>query len=94
MDKVAMYQFSDLDEAVVGLATQATGEPLLVYDYLKIVKIFMRRDGMTEEEAQEYADFNVINLNLGERTPLIMTPCDIDGAYELLNFDTAPEELQ
>jgi len=90
VDKVAMYQFDDLDEAVVGLATQATGEPLLVYDYVKIVEIFMR-DGMTEEEAQEYADYNVVGLNLGDRTPLIMTPCNMNGAYRLLGYDIPPE---
>lgn len=78
-----MYQFDGLDEAVIGLATQATGEPLLVYDYNKIIEIF-RKDGMSEQEAEEHVDYNVIGLNLGDKTPLIMTPCDYEGALKHL----------
>lgn len=77
--KKAIYQFDGLDEAVIGFATQALGEPLLVYDYDKIVGIFME-DGMDEEEAIEYVDYNVLNINLGERTPLVITLCTAQEA--------------
>ena len=30
----------------------------------------MTRDGMTEEEAQEYFDFNVEGAYMGEKTPI------------------------
>lgn len=78
-----MYQFDGLDEAVIGLATQATSEPLLVYDYHKIIGIFMEQ-GMSEEEAEEFTDYNVIGLNLGDKTPLIITQCNYKEALNLI----------
>jgi hypothetical protein len=86
MEKM-MYQFNGLEKAVVGLATQALGEPLLVYDYNKIVDIFID-GGMNEDEAREYTEYNVLNLNLGERTPLIITPCDYEEALELIGGES------
>lgn len=83
--KNATYKFDGLEDAVIGVATQATGDALLVYSYPKMVEIFMR-DGMSKDEAEDYIGFNIINLNLGERTPLIMSPYTYEEAVEMLYY--------
>jgi hypothetical protein len=43
-------------------------EPVVAYDTNKIIEILSRE--MTEEEAIEYFDFNIIGAYVGERTPI------------------------
>jgi hypothetical protein len=52
-------RFTGLDEAVVGYDHRG----LLVYSYEKMLDIFML--DMTEEEAVEWIDYNVIGTNAG-----------------------------
>lgn len=52
-------RFTGLDEAVVGYDHRG----LLVYDYYKMLSIFKR--DMTEEEAIEWIDYNVLGTNAG-----------------------------
>lgn len=60
-----------LDDCIVGLAEQYTKSPLIVYDRNLIVQHFIK-EGMTEEESEEYVCFNIDCLWAGEGTPLIM----------------------
>lgn len=60
------------DDAFIGVS-QRINEPLLaVYSYDKMVEVLVVRDGMTEEEACEYIDFNVVGAWVGEQTPIIV----------------------
>ena len=43
-----------------------------VYDYSKCVKILMEREGITEDDAREYMDLNVLGVHLGEYTPVFI----------------------
>ena len=43
---------------------------LAVYDRQKCIEILMERDGMTDEEAVEYFDYNVTGAWVGENTPI------------------------
>lgn len=63
--------FDGLEEAFVGFATQFTKEPLAVYDRSKCIAC-LERQGMSNEEAEEYFEFNTAGLWAGERTPLIL----------------------
>ena len=61
------------DEAFIG-TSQRINEPVLaVYSYDKMVEVLKSRDGMTDEEACEYIDFNVVGAWVGERTPIWVT---------------------
>ena len=60
----------DLASCVVGYGT-ICGEHRLVYSAQKIIKHFMRQ-GMNEDDAQEYAEFNVFTAYVGSDTPLIL----------------------
>ena len=47
-----------LDDAIAGVSDSG----LLIYDYRKTIKIFMDRDGMDEDEAEEWVDYNVMGV--------------------------------
>lgn len=62
------------EDAYMGLATQFTKPPLAVYDRRKCIQILVDRDGMSEEEAEEYFQFNVEGSWVGDSTPLFFEP--------------------
>lgn len=51
-----------LDYAIVGVSH--TG--YYIYDYDRIIQSFIAKDGMTEEEAIDWTDFNVIGFKKGQ----------------------------
>lgn len=72
-----MLKMDGLDDAIVGMADVWVGNTTverLVYDGEKIVKVLMKRDGMTEEEAYEFTDFNITGSYMGPQTPVIVWP--------------------
>ena len=65
------------DEALIGFS-QRINEPLLaVYSYSKMMNSLMERDGMTDEEAMEYIDYNCVGAWVGEQTPIIVMPLEL-----------------
>ena len=53
------------DEAVIGIGRQFN-KNLVIYDEDKCIQILMERDGMSEEEAIEFFEFNVVGAYVGE----------------------------
>lgn len=68
-EEVVIYH--GYDDAVVGMGTQFTRGPVLIYDYEKIIAALVN-EGMSEDEAVEYYDFNIEGSWVGERTPVIV----------------------
>lgn len=68
--------FADgFDEALLGVATRCGQPPLVVYDRQKCIDLLISRDGMSEEEAEEYFSFNTEGAWVGDRTPIfVVTP--------------------
>lgn len=60
------------EDAVIGVVDGACRNPVVCYDYDKCAQILIERDGMSEEEAYEYIDFNVTGAYVGEMTPLFL----------------------
>jgi len=48
----------------------------VVYDAEKVIKVLMTMDEMTEEEALEYFEFNIVGAYVGEETPLFIWKTD------------------
>ena len=59
------------DEAVIGIAHRI-GLEVICYDLHKVIEILMTRDGMDEEEAWEYYQFNIAGSWVGESTPVFI----------------------
>jgi len=60
------------DDCVVGVVEQFGRPPIVCYDRDKLIRQ-MVDDGMTEEEAEEFFEFNQIGAWVGERTPCFLT---------------------
>lgn len=60
----------DYISAVVGISTDGQ----LIYSRNIMVKHLCEQDGMTEQEANEFIDFNTVGAlpNMGEKAPIIM----------------------
>jgi len=60
--------FADgLDEAIIGF------DPIgwrVVYSRGRVIEILQERDEMSEEEALDFAEYNIFNAYVGESTPV------------------------
>jgi hypothetical protein len=41
-----------------------------------MIEVLMERDGMDDETAMEYIDFNCVGAWMGEKTPIIVMPIE------------------
>ena len=65
-----------LSDAFIGLAqTGKGGNTVAVYDSVKIIKILMD-SGMTQDEAVEYYEYNILGAYVGDATPIYLVPVD------------------
>lgn len=64
--------FDGLDGAVVGMGVRCGQPPIVVYDRARILRILVERDGMTEDEADEFCAFHIEGGWLGPRTPIVV----------------------
>lgn len=73
-----------LDNAIIGIVEDFTGRKIL-YSKPKILNILMVRDGMTESEAQEFYDYNILGLYASELNPVFLdievTPVPVNGEW-------------
>lgn len=60
-----------LDDAIIGIVEDFHG-PRILYSKEKILKILQERDLMTEEESEEFYDFNILGLYAGEQNPVFL----------------------
>lgn len=53
------------DDAAIGIAERCGQPPIVIYDYEACARELVRRDGMTEEDARNYLDFNRVGAWVG-----------------------------
>ena len=61
-----------VDDAIIVIGEQYGKKTLHVYAYSVICKILRERAGMTWEEADDFAQFNILNVWVGESTHMIL----------------------
>jgi hypothetical protein len=64
--------FADgLDDAIIAISRDSlTGKYRVVYDVARIIQVLFLDRGMSEDEAYEYMEHNIINAYVGEMTPI------------------------
>ena len=68
-----MICFDGLGEAIIGHGfCFQSHKDIAVYDYYKIIQIFMKDHEMSYDEAVEFIAFNVIGLYAGDQTPIVV----------------------
>lgn len=72
-DNGEYLQADGFGDALVGFVwPRDTGLKTAVYDRNMCVEILQERDGMSEEEAIEYFEFNVAGAYVGPQTPVFI----------------------
>lgn len=59
------------EDALIGYGTRFNS-PVAIYDYDQCVRILVERDGMQEDEAIEFLEFNTCGAYVGESTPVFL----------------------
>ena len=62
-----------LGDAIIGVGHRCGQPPVVVYEYKKVIEILMTRDGMSQEDAEEFFTFNIGGAWMGEQTPMWMS---------------------
>lgn len=71
-----------LEAAFLGLVMRFNvPDPIACYDYDLVIQSFID-EGMTEEEAIEHFEYNVIGAWVGERTPCYLRRMPLEQAIE------------
>jgi|TARA_E500000318_G_C3508795_1_gene191441 hypothetical protein len=91
MDEEKMVKADGFEDAIIGVGGRINMPEVLIYSYNKCVKILMKRDNFTHEEAIDWMNYNVVGSWVGETTPIFVheIPSDqkIDEFLEDLGFD-------
>jgi hypothetical protein len=61
-----------LEEAIIGIVEEFGNGPRILYSKSKIINILCERDLMTESEAEEFYDYNIIGLHAGEQNAVFL----------------------
>jgi len=70
-EELMLLEPAYFDKAIVGVVS-GMNIHTVCYDKSKIIKILMKEDKMTEDEALEYFDFNISGAWVGEHTPVYL----------------------
>lgn len=62
----------DLNDAIIGITEEFGSNHRILYSKSKILSILCERDGMTEFEAEEFYEFNILGLYAGEQNPIFL----------------------
>lgn len=81
--------FTGFNKAFVGSASQGPSKVLAVYDYQRMVRVLKDRDGMDDDEAIEFLEFNTVGAWVGEQTPLILRRMSLTRFLEETGCDTS-----
>ncbi len=57
------------DDAIIGIDNISER---VVYSYHKMVDLLVEDDNMTQEEAIDFLEYNVVNAYVGEKTPIFV----------------------
>lgn len=82
------------EDAFLGIAVRCASEPVAVYDYETCVRVLMTRDGMSDESAREWMEFNVVGAYVGKQTPWFLQLSLVEGIKKLSGVDMPIEPTQ
>lgn len=60
------------EQALIGYTANHHHPHVAIYDARKCVAVLVERDGMTEDEAEEFFSMNTLGAYVGENGPLFM----------------------
>ena len=73
----------EFDGAILGLGRRCGQPDLLVYDVDKCIEILIKKDNMTQEEAVDFFEYNIVGAWVGGGTPIFLYT-DRDCGWEVI----------
>jgi hypothetical protein len=64
---------TNFDNAIIGVSMGISCGTKVVYDAEEMAKTLVASEGITEQEAWEYLEFNTFNAYVGENTPIFVS---------------------
>ena len=80
------------DDCLVGLGFRFGNRGTLIYDQAKVIEKLMQDSNMTEEEAFEYYEFNILGAYVGENMPIFVESCSMEQIQEMIEEDCPEDE--
>jgi len=71
------------EDAFIGYTDQCGFTMRAIYDRDKCIEILVKRDEMTQEEAEEFFQFNTEGAYMGKGTPGFLNKCSLEEFNEL-----------
>ena len=59
------------EDCIIGVCTRFGQEPIIAYDSEKVIKSLMR-DGINQDDAIEFFEYNIIGAWMGDNTPCFL----------------------
>lgn len=82
-----MMKMDGYDDCILGICERFGQEPIIAYDKSKVIQK-LQKDGMTEEEALEYFDYNQLGAYVGESTPCFIIALEhFEDLQDLLTYE-------
>jgi hypothetical protein len=70
--RASLLKLDGFDECYLGIGETYGEHPALIYDYAQIIEHLQQQDGMSQEEAEEYFEFNMLGSYIGEKMPIFL----------------------
>lgn len=68
-----LLKMDGFDDCIVGICERYGMDSVLAYDREKVIDKLVTRDGMTQDDAEEFFQYNQIGAWMGEKTPVFVT---------------------
>lgn len=90
----AYIKADGFDDCLIGLGFKFGNRGTLIYDQAKVIqKLIDDSEGkMTEDEAFEYYEFNILGAYVGENMPIFVESCAMDDIQEMIDQDCPENE--
>ena len=90
----AYIKADGFDDCLIGLGFKFGNRGTLIYDQAKVIqKLIDGSEGkMTEDEAFEYYEFNILGAYVGENMPIFVESCTMDEIQEMIDQDCPENE--
>ena len=75
VDAMALDPREEYDSCIAGIGWRTASDPVLIYDRAKILE-FLQTE-MTEEDAIEHYEFNIVGSWVGDGTPIFVELIDV-----------------
>jgi len=80
------------DDCLLGLGFRFGNRGTLVYDQAKVIEKLMQDSNMSEEDALEYYEFNILGAFVGENMPIFVEKCTMKDINDLIENECQQNE--